>query len=262
MADDSANEKSISGDAYESLAFKGNSAQYLVQVIDEVTQLSQQGDIYPPAFATWREPILKHGLSTKPNYENDSRLSPAEAVAIRVMADEGSAIAQNLFESTDKTKLINGIIGTPDAWPSDVVDGMAHFGYQLCGAARIRDRIIRGESIPTGKTMRELVDHRLWKRYKAPLQLDGMVIRGNTVTAITEEANSLVEQEIRGVPEGAKDEKELQDRMNSRRRGIEIGAKIYKDVLEVATQRGLRTTVEKTVEIKPAPIPQLTTVKK
>jgi len=244
------------------LVFKGNSAQYLAQVIDEVVQLARSGAIYPPTFATWREPELENGLSSHPHDRNEGRLSPAEAVAIRVLADEGSAIAQNLFESTEKTRLINEIVGTPDGWPSDVVDGMADFGYQLRGALRIRDRIARGEAIPAGKTIGESLDRRLWERYVTPLKLDGMSVRGNTVTAVAEETNSLVDQQIRGNPEGARNEKELQDRMRSRRRGIELGSRVYKQVLDVAMQRGLPATLDRTINVTAVPPAQISAGKK
>lgn len=38
--------------------------------------------------------------------------------------------------------------------------------------------------------------------------------------------------------------------MKSRRRGIEVGAKIYKQVLDVAIQRGMSATLEKLVTTK------------
>ena len=251
MTDDVTTERTLSKDVYDSIAFKGGSAQYLAQTILEVEQLSRGGAIYPPAFATWRNPELEFGMSLQPHIPNDGRLSPAEAVAVKVVADEGSAIAQNLFKSKDRTKLINELLGNSVGWPSDVVDGIADFGYGLCGAIRIREQITRGETI--GDDLNRL----LWQRYQAPLKLDGMVIRGNTVTAVAKFADELVEKEIRGVPEGAKNEEEFQDRMRSRRRGIELGAKIYKQVLDVAIQRGLPTTLERAVDNKVAVPPQL-----
>jgi hypothetical protein len=257
MTDDVTTERTLSKDSYDSIAFKGGSAQYLAQIIDDIAQLSRSGAVYPPAFATWRNPELEFGMSLQPRSQDDGRLSPAEAVAVKVVADEGSAIAQNLFKSMDKTKLISELVGNPDGWPSDVVDGIADFGYSLCGAIRIRERIARGETIPTGRTIGDDLNRRLWQRYQAPLRLDGMVIRGNTVTAVAKFADELVEKEIRGVPEGAKNEKELQDRMRSRRRGIELGTKIYKQVLDVAIQRGLPTTLERTVDAKAVVPPQL-----
>jgi hypothetical protein len=243
-------DESLSLDAYDSIAFKGQSAQYLAQVIEDVLQLSRSGTIYPPAFATWRNPVLEHGLSPQPHYKEDGMLSPAEAVAVKVVADEGSALAQNLFENYDKTMLISELVGNPDGWPSDVVDGIAHFGYSLCGAIRIREKIARGEAIPTGRTIGDDLIRNLWQRYQEPLKLDNMIIGKNTVTEAVKSADELVEREIRGVPEGAKNEEELQVRMRSRRRGIELGAKIYNQVLDVAIQRGLPTTLERIVDEK------------
>lgn len=204
MKDDLVIETGLSRDSYDSIAFKGNSAQYLSGVMAEVFQMAEKGTIYPPAFATWRNPELEYGISLRPHNQDDGRLSPAEAVAIKVMADEGSAMAQNLFKSMDKNKLISEIVGNPDGWPSDIVDGMADFGYNLCGAISIRERIARGETIPTGRTIKDDLDRPLWQMYQAPLKLDGMVIKGNTVAAITKFVNELVEKEIRGVPNGLK----------------------------------------------------------
>jgi hypothetical protein len=82
-----------------------------------------------------------------------------------------------------------------------------------------------------------------------------MVIRGNTVVAISKFADDFVEQKIRG--EGAKNEEELQIRMKSRRGGIKLGANIYKQVLDVATQKGLPTGLEKKIEAKVVTPPQL-----
>ena len=165
MTNDIATEKALSTDSYDSIAFKDRSAQYLAETIDDITQLSRRGPIYPPEFATCRNPELEYGVSLQQHIQDDGRLSPAEAVAIKVMADEGSAMAQNLFESTSKTRLISETVGDPGGWLSDVVDGMADFGYSLCGTIRIREKMVEGETIPTGSTNRDDTDRLLWQRW-------------------------------------------------------------------------------------------------
>jgi len=89
-----------------------------------------------------------------------------------------------------------------------------------------------------------------------------MSVRGNTVTAVAEETNSLVDQQIRGNPEGARNEKELQDRMRSRRRGIELGSRVYKQVIDIAMQRGLPTTLDRTINVTAVSPAQISAGKK
>lgn len=237
-------ETGLSTDSYDSIAFKGESTQYLAKIIADITQLSRSGAIYPPAFATWRNPELEYNISSRPHNQYDGRLSPAEAVAVKTMADEGSAIAQN----TDKYKLISEVVGDPNGWSYDIVDGMANFGYSLCGAIQIREQIVRGERISTGRINEDSFDRDLRQRFQVPLRLDGMAIKGNTVAAITKFANESVEESIKA--EGVKNEEEFQARVKSRRKGIELGAKIYMQVLNIAIQRGMSTTLEKLATIK------------
>lgn len=247
--DDDQYNQALSLDAYESIAFKGSSAQYLADSIRDITALSQQGDLYPPSFATFRETEIE-GISLRPHDQREGRVSPAEAVACKALADEGSAMAQSFGRGKGESILFEEIAGFPNAWPTDIFEGMGDFGNSLHGAIRARELIQSGISIPTGKTNGEELDRRLWELYQSSLQRDGMIIGKNTVEAVSKDANGFVEQRIRGIPEGAQKEEELQNRMKSRRRGIELGEKIYQETLDVAIQRGVPTRLDSAITVK------------
>lgn len=245
--DDNSGMKSLSTNAYDSIAFKGGSAQYLADSIRDIIALSQQGDLYPPSYATWRETEIE-SISLHPHDQREGRISPAEAVACKALADEGSAMAQSFGRGKNEAELFEKIAGFPNAWSTDIFEGMGDFGNSLHGAIRARELISSGKSIPTGKTIGEESDRRLWEQYQLPLRQDGMKVGKHTAAAAREEANGFVDQRIRGVPEGAKGESDLQNRMKSRVRGIELGEKIYLQVFDVAIQRGLRTSLSVAVD--------------
>jgi len=138
--------------------------------------------------------------------------------------------------------MIQEIVGDPGVM--DVVDGMANLGYGLLNAVSIREKIFRGEKL-TGKTIGDALNRELVNRFKIPFELDGMSVRSNVVLAAREMAGETVERDIRNMREWAKTESDLQSRMQSHCHGIELGARIYQQVLGIAIQRGLPMTLKK-----------------
>ena len=166
-------------------------------------------------------------------------------MALRILADEGAAIAQNSGKGDKILKMIQEIVG--DKGVMDVVDGMANFGYRILEAVNIREKILNGEQI-TGKSMRDTLNRTRLNRFKILLEIDQMSVRNNTVLAARAMAGETVERDIRSMPEWAKTEADFQARMKSHCYGIELGARIYQQVLEVAIQNGLPMTLKKEVE--------------
>ena len=242
-------EIALSQNPYDIIAFKGQNPQYLAGVIKEITELSSKGPIYPPHFVTSHKPRPENRILLQPDTQYAGRLSPAEAVAMQVIADAGSAIAKILAKGSDGAKLVRRTVGYPGCWLGDIVVGIASFGYNLRGAMRIRRRIAEGEAIPKNRTFRDLLDIDLLQTYDEPLKLDGMVIKENTVAAAIKSASESAENErkINEFPRSTKDEKVLQNRRRSKRRGVELGATIYLRILKLAIKRGLSATLEKKV---------------
>jgi len=248
MIDGNDNEMGLITDSYDSIAFKGQSTQYLSNVLTEVAQMALVGEIYPPAFATsWSNSRLENGLTLQQLHPEDGRLTPAEAVAIRVLAEEGAALAQNFFKSYEKTKLIQTITDDPEGSPAEIVAGMADFGYNLLKAVSLREKITKNESKPIEtKTFSDHTTKQLWVKYEGPLMLDKMAIDKHTINAAISDATEAIETKI----EEPGNKENLSARIRSRRKGIELGAKIFQQVKNIAVQNGMSTTLENLVTVK------------
>jgi hypothetical protein len=241
MLDHPNEDRSISLDAYDSLVFKGGSAQYIAEVIALVKKLSVEGDIYPPSFATSREPVIEYGLRSQPDSENSGRLTEAEAVAIKALADENSGLSQSLGKGSKTNRKIMEALGEKNLWIFDVVDGMASFGYRLRGALSVRDKILRGESVSSGSSINNKLEQLNLSLFEKGLRMDGMALRNNTVSAACDVAIGYAKDEITQSPEGARNLDEINSRIHSRTVGINLGSKIFTQVFQLAEQRGLPT---------------------
>lgn len=226
-------------DAYSTLIFRGGaSKQHVENVCADIELLQRNGPIYPPDFATFGKRIPDHGVTNIVDSVYGG-IAPAEAVALQIVANEGSGIAQTFATRFEVTQLLIDLMGDPNCWPMDVAEGMAHFGYGVCSAARIREMIYNAVE-PGNRTIGDAVDRLKWDRYKNPLLADGLTIRSKTVAAIVSSCVEQITKNLQGEGTRAFD---MPHRFASRKTGIEKAAVIYQEVLALAQRRGLSTAV-------------------
>lgn len=232
-------ELNISLDSLDNaLAFKGNSSQLFSDAVDEVKRLSSNGrEIYKPDFASLRKPESAKTLKTEPDSQFDGPLNNEEAVALKILLDESSALFQHYaidFETSDK---IQEILGLPkDGWQSDAMEGIAKFGSYAGIAAGVRDQIRRNEPPPKElKTWGDRTKKDWWERFAEPLKKDGLVIGRNTVTAVEGVVAEFAERDIPKVPEGAKTPEEIRARIESQKHGAKLAGKLYLETKELAS---------------------------
>lgn len=231
----------ISTDSLQSsIAFKGSSATLLTGAIEEVRMFVNNGElIYPPTtFPTVKNPVpksslqarLEHGIIIGP-------ITPPEAVAIKVLLDESSALAQAFGTSFHISNMLSEALNLPQGgWQHDVIEGISELGYQVGIAAGVREQMLAGNNPkPDAKTWKSRIITFWHSQYALPLEKDGMTIGVNTTKAIQEYINQKAETEIPSNPEGAKGSDEVQNRISSRKRGTVLGGQLYLEALGLAT---------------------------
>ena len=104
----------LATDALESvIAYKGNSAQLFAEAVNEVKVLTVDGKrVYPPkTFPSVRNPHPGSSILTEPDARIMSgALSSAEAVAVKVLLDESSALAQSFARSFELSRLVSQVL--------------------------------------------------------------------------------------------------------------------------------------------------------
>ncbi len=218
-----------------SLAFQGNSAELYQNAVEEVRRLSTDNrSIYPPkTFPDVRNPIPESSLRTKPSERiMEGALSPAEAVAVKVILDESSALAQSLGIGWERSAKLRKVLKLPkEGWGHDTIEAICDFGGYVCIAAGVRELLLADEKFKEG----DIIKKDWHDEFAKPLRKDNLTIGENTSDAIVEYLTSYYEEHIPQNSEGAKNEKEIETRIASRKHGVLLGKKLYLETLKLAS---------------------------
>ena len=241
---------SLNIDPYETIVFKNQSAEILSQTIREVHNLTQQGDIYPPKFPSVMFPEVASTISIHPSEKNKSPITPAEAVALKLLVDEISAIAQALSESgATEQSFINKTLNIQgEEYDAETVEGMSDFGREICDAVRARDLIIRGHSQqPDKETIDGRVNQLVLDRFQealvsCSLKITDLVVN-IAIQKACERAKSMIVAKLAKPKEPTEIDVEIKNKVKSRIRGIVKSAKLYTQLYGIAVQSGTSDTL-------------------
>lgn len=221
------------------LAYRDNSAQLLSDSIDEVQRLVQaNNDLYPPYFPGWRNADESESLRISPLSRGEGRLSEVEGVATQVLTMEHAVLNQAIGTSLEITRRIEEVLKmSPQQWQADVVGGIGDFGNSLRSASGVREKIINGVTEPQGNTIRDGVDKIMWDRFHDAIKADNMSLGAHTAQAIVNNISVDCVDEIKGIPEGATNDAEIQARIDSRIHGAKLAQALYIEALKKAGNR-------------------------
>lgn len=218
------------------MAFKGNNLELFRSAIDEVNIITNNGgEVFPPTFPTWRRPESGTALQREPNSTFKGHLERDEAVAVRILLDECSALYQNFGVNDSTSRKISEVLNLPDGgWQTDVMDGIAEFGMLVGIAAGVRDKIEHNEPLPKAGTWGYRIDKEWRDTFEDAIKLDNFEISRNTVEAILKSISESAERDIPSNPEGAKGKEQIQARIDSRKHGAIKAKALYLEVKELA----------------------------
>lgn len=220
-----------------SVAFRGNSADELASVIEEV-KLRMEGrrKLYPPkSFPNFRFYDAVSALRSEPGSEFVAEIDSDEAAAMKYLMDECAVLAQRTPASFRNVFAVICALGKENGfWVSDMVDGMSMFGIEIAKASLVRERIRTGLTRPDGNTIGDKVRQLTWDRVHEGVEMDGLKLGKETGRMIVEWLNEDVEEQIRLNPEGAKTEAEITERVESKKYGFEYALNLYLEVLQLA----------------------------
>jgi hypothetical protein len=218
---------------HNTLAFRGNSAQLFREAVEEVKRLSEGGrEIFPPRFATLENPKSASALRTEPYSIHDGHLNPDEAVAIKILLDESSALYQYYAINFETSHKIREILGLKQGdWQSDVMDGLAEFGIFAGLAAGVREQIERNSP-----PLEDMIKKDWWSKFEEPLRKDGLVLGKYTVEAIEKVVAGYAERDIPTDPEGAKTPQEIRARIESKKHGAKLAGMLFLEARELASK--------------------------
>jgi len=242
----------LSSYPFSTISNEANKDLYLADLKRQVQYLMENGRYiyFPSGFASPERSRILPELYATPKESGDTRFTPGEALAIQALGQEVHYFANQVgafvpldhhIDKRVKEKLkLNpeekiGLI--------DFANGMTMFGSKLLNVFDLREVMMFGKD-------KQRIPAVLLERYKAALDLNQNIIKGQVVTTIEDEAKEQVEKDIESSYHLSKvgpgdEQKELLTRLSSRQRGIEFAALIYKEVLNIAFQENISLFIQK-----------------
>ncbi len=221
------------------LAYKANSGELFGEALDEVIRLTADGyDVYPPSrYPTWQNPVDASGLQRRPSFVELGRLTPAEAVGVKVLQMETIALMQYYGINSRTSLLLNDVLKiVNDGWQLDVIEGMVDFNIRIRVAAEARAIMIGDLSLPSGRTIGDKIKKSGLNMFSRVISLDQMRIGSNTAGLIENLVASGAQMSIPDNRVGAKTSEEIQARIASWQHGGKLANQLYLESVSLAAR--------------------------
>lgn len=219
-----------------SMAFRGDNIDLFTGAVNEVYGLTQNGgSVYSPEFPSWRKPESGTRLQSEPSTSHMGALQRDEAVAVRILLDECSALYQNFGRNDSTSAKISEVLNLPKGgWQGDATDGISDFGYLVGLAAGVRDQIRENKPLPSKKTFGYIIDKGWRDLFAGPLKSDNFQISNNVASAIIKFITESAEKDIPLNPQGAKGEDQIKAKIASKIHGAIKARNLYLEAKELA----------------------------
>lgn len=221
------------------LSFRGRSLELFKRAVEEVQILTNNGrvPIYPPhEYPTWKEPDRATSLQKWPDSNFTGRLTPTEAVGIKVLMEESLALFQVSHISLKVSRKINEILGTgKEVGLVDAIEAIVDFTCLLGQAAVVRETMMfkEEESIRRAKNSS---GSSLYLTFEESITQDGLRLGINTAAKVVEEIIWQAEELLPTYPNYANCEDDIKVRIAGKTRGAKLASALYLETVDLAAK--------------------------